>query len=144
MAQRFVIIVVFASSLIAVSPASAAPASRLQSLVNDTAAQIQIAYRQHPDEREIRQKQLAAVINAWRAAARSEANNELLSTWLHAAIRYSMPGSRDPLPTMPAFAANAKVESRLVGNAAAKKADAKTGAKADADPFGDDPANDRE
>src|SRR5690242_1263991 len=57
------------------SPAIAA-AEKLQVLLNDTAAQIQLAYRQHPDEQLTRREQLAAVIAAWRAAPRSEANNE--------------------------------------------------------------------
>ena len=144
MARRFLFILVIAPMLVAVSAASAATSNRLQSLVNDTAAQIQIAYRQHPDEREMRQEQLAAVITAWRAAARSEANNELLTTWLYAAIRNSMPGSRELLPPAPTFAANVKVESRVVGNADVKKAGVSTGAKSEADPFRDDPATDNE
>jgi hypothetical protein len=144
MARRFIFILVIAPMFVAVSAASAATSNRLQSLVNDTAAQIQIAYRQHPDEREIRQEQLAAVITAWRAAARSEANNKLLTTWLHAAIRNSMPGSHDPLPPAPTFAANAKVESRVVGRADVKKAAVDSSAKVESDPFRDDPATDNE
>jgi hypothetical protein len=83
----------------------ATPASdRLQTLIGETVAQFQIAYRLHPEEGGLRQQQLNAVVNAWRAAPRSEANNERLITWLRAAIRASMPGSRESLPVSPAFA----------------------------------------
>jgi hypothetical protein len=82
----------------------------LQVLVNDTAAQIQLAYRQHPDEQATRREQLAAVIAAWRAAPRNEANNQRLANWLRAAIQSSMPGSNDPLPPAPTFAAIVKPE----------------------------------
>ena len=77
---------------------AASSKSNLQALVNDTAAQVQLAYRQQPGEREYRQRQLASVLAGWRAAARSEANNQRLATWLHSAISSSMPGSNDPLP----------------------------------------------
>src|SRR4051812_18884336 len=64
---------------------------KLQILVNDAAAQLQLAYRQHPDERARRQEQLTAAIAAWRAAPRSEANNEQLANWLRTTILNSMP-----------------------------------------------------
>src|SRR6476660_1067163 len=64
--------------------AKAPAADKLQLLVNDTAAQLQLAYRQHPDEKARRKEQLTAAVAAWRAAPRSEANNEQLATWLRA------------------------------------------------------------
>src|SRR5215211_1144948 len=85
-------------------------ADKLQVLVNDTAVQLQLAYRQHPDERARRQDQLAAAVAAWRAAPRSEANNERLANWLRAAILNSMPGSQEPLPAVPSFAVIVKTE----------------------------------
>ena len=45
----------------------------------------------------------AAAVAAWRAAPRSAANDRLLEDWLRAAIRKSMPGSREPLPDLPKF-----------------------------------------
>jgi hypothetical protein len=129
---------------IAGSTTSAAPSNRLQALVDDTAAQIQIAYRQHPDERAYRQQQLASAIAAWRVAPRREANNEQLSTWLHAAIRSSMPGSHESMPAVPTFDAAPKIESRLVNSARATKTNDLPVAKPEADPFGDDPVNERE
>lgn len=126
---------------------------KLQTLVNDTLAQLQIAYRQHPDERTRRQEQLTSAVAAWRAAPRSEANNEQLANWLHAAILSSMPGSHEPLPAMPSFAVTvnlepqadvrkpneARVELKTGEMAISKKAPIKTAAKPQTDPFGDDP-----
>src|SRR6476469_810321 len=87
-----------------IAGAAAPAADKLQLLVNDTAAQLQLAYRQHPDEKARRQEQLTAAVAAWRAAPRSEANNERLATWLRAAMLSSMPGSLEPLPAVPSFA----------------------------------------
>jgi hypothetical protein len=144
MIRRLISAVLLAPAFLTTAAEAASAKDGLQTLVNDTAAQIQIAYRQHPDEREIRREQLAAAIAAWRAAPRSETNNEVLRTWLHAAIGNSMPGSREPLPAIPTFVAKAQVESRLVGSMDAKNAAAEQGAKAETDPFRDDPASERE
>jgi hypothetical protein len=80
-----------------------AAAGRLQALVRATATQLQIAYRYNAEEQQHRREQLAAAVAAWRAAARSAANDQLLADWLRAAIRKSMPGSREPLPAVPNF-----------------------------------------
>jgi hypothetical protein len=137
----------------AIAGAAAPAADKLQVLVNDTAAQLQLAYRQHPDERARRQEQLTAAIMAWRAAPRSEANNEKLATWLRAAILSSMPGSKESLPAVPSFAAVAKaepqpetheapVEPQAVEKAIEKTAPSEAKAKPDDDPFRDDPESD--
>jgi hypothetical protein len=136
-----------------IAGAAAPAADKLQLLVNDTAAQLQLAYRQHPDEKARRQEQLTAAVAAWRAAPRSEANNERLATWLRAAIVSSMPGSQEPLPAVPGFAAIVKAEPQpavheagtepqVVEKTIAKKAPIETAAKPDDDPFRDDPVND--
>ena len=109
----------FASSALAMvltTPVAqaAAPADRLPQLVRETSAQFDLAYRMHPSERQHRQAHLAAVVNAWRTAPRSDANNERLSTWLRAAIRTSMPGSREALPPMPTFTAAGERQKRAV------------------------------
>lgn len=133
-----------------IAGAAAPAADKLQALVNDTAAQLQLAYRQHPDERGRRQEQLTAAVAAWRAAPRSEANNERLATWLRAAILSSMPGSKEPLPAVPSFAAIVKAESKPEAHVAPaepqaaekaieKEAAAETVAKPEDDPFRDDP-----
>jgi hypothetical protein len=108
------------------TPVVAGAAEKLQVLLNDTAAQIQLAYRQHPDEQTTRREQLAAVIAAWRAAPRSEANNERLANWLRAAIRSSMPGSHEPLPPAPGFTAAVKVEAQPQPQVAPQSAEGQT------------------
>jgi hypothetical protein len=128
-----------ASSLPAAAAVTAAPKNKLQSLVSDTATQIQLAYRQHPAESQRRQAQLAAVVASWRTAAQSEANNERLATWLRAAIASSMPGSTDPLPPAPTFIANAKNETRPAETSVLMKAAATPSENSDTDPFRDDP-----
>jgi hypothetical protein len=135
--------------------AGAAPPAtdKLQVLVNDAAAQLQLAYRQHPDERARRQEQLTTVVAAWRMAPRTEANNERLATWLRAAILSSMPGSTESLPAVPSFAAIVKPEPQPVAHEAPaeahaaekagdKKAPTEAVAKPDDDPFRDDPVSD--
>jgi hypothetical protein len=140
----------------AIAGAARAATDKLQILLNDTAAQLQLAYRQHPDERARRQDQLNAAVTAWRAAPRSEANNEQLATWLRAAILNSMPGSKEPLPAVPSFAAVVKADAQAdmhkLADAVAEpktaemaidtKAPIKTAAKPVADPFRDDPISD--
>ena len=145
-----------------IAGAAAPAADKLQVLVNETAAQLQLAYRQHPDERARRREQLAAVVAAWRAAPRSEANNERLATWLRAAILSSMPGSKEPLPAVPSFAVVVKAEPQpesheapvepqavakepqVVEKASEKPAPVEAVAKPMDDPFRDDPVSDGE
>jgi hypothetical protein len=137
----------------AIARAAPPATDKLQALVNDAAAQLQLAYRQHPDERARRQEQLTAVIAAWHAAPRSEANNERLATWLRAAILSSMPGSKDSLPAVPNFAVvvkaephpeahEAPVEQQAAEKVVEKKAPTEAVAKPADDPFRDDPVSD--
>ncbi|HEX3599658.1 MAG TPA: hypothetical protein VHU84_05910 [Lacipirellulaceae bacterium] len=91
---------------------AAAPPARLPALVAEASDQFQLAYRSQPAEGERRQEQLEAVVNAWRAAPRSEVNNQRLSNWLRAAIRSSMPGSHEELPAAPSFASSGEREKR--------------------------------
>jgi hypothetical protein len=146
----------------AIAGSAAGATDKLQVLVNETAAQLQLAYRQHPDERARRQEQLTAAVAAWRAAPRSEANNERLAIWLHAAILSSMPGSQEPLPATPSFAAIVKVEPQSEAHKAPaepqaaekepqavekviqKQSPVEAVAKPADDPFRDDPVSDTE
>lgn len=154
---KLVAAIMVASIVLPHTVEAAAPADRVPSLVRETAAQFQIAYRLHPVEGQRRQEQLAAVVNAWRAAPRTEANNERLTTWLRSAIRASMPGSREALPASPSFTA-AATQSRPVAKppaleptlaepmvaktkAAAESSPAPSKHAAEADPFRDDPAD---
>jgi hypothetical protein len=150
--RRFAVLVFVAMAWLvpAIVGTAASAADKLQVLVNDTAAQLQLAYRRHPDERARRQEQLMAAVAAWRAAPRNEANNERLATWLRAAILSSMPGSQEPLPAVPSFAAivkaepqpevhEAPVEPQVVEKAIEKPAPVEVAAKPENDPFRDDP-----
>jgi hypothetical protein len=116
--------------LIAPSSASAQTPSKLQSLVNETAAQFKMAYRHNTAEHRARYKQLSQALAAWRAAPRSEENDRLLTNWLRAAIRRSMPGSREPLLPLPDFKRPFEEKAPAQTTAAEKL----TG-----DPFADDP-----
>jgi hypothetical protein len=126
---------------------SAAPKNKLQSLVNETVAQVQLAYRQHPAEQKLRRAQLEATLAAWRSAERSEANNALLATWLHAAMQHSMPGSREPLPPTPTFLITQQVAAPAgprVERTEPKTPTLAIEADAQTDPFRDDPETERE
>jgi hypothetical protein len=121
---------------------------RVPDLAAQASAQFELAYRSYPAEGESRQVQLNAVVTAWRSAPRTDANNERLNNWLRAAIRSSMPGSRDPLPPAPSFATTAKVKPDTVRAPEPTRAvEVTTQPKADSpksdsqvDPFRDDPA----
>ena len=148
--------IVVASIALPLTVKAAAPTDRAPSLVRETSAQFQIAYRMHPEEGQRRQEQLAAVVNAWRVAPRTDANNERLTNWLRAAIRASMPGSREALPASPTFTAAASKEARSVvkptvleptlaeptvakATPAAEPSSSPSKHTSEADPFRDDP-----
>jgi hypothetical protein len=120
-------------------------ASELQSLVNDTAKQLRLSYRHNLTESQARYEQLRRAIEAWKAAARSDANNRLLAGWLRHAMRNSMPGSHEPLLAIPEFdRPTARTEAALpTGTKPQEKvATAKPLAAVDVqggDPFRDDP-----
>lgn len=123
---------------------AAVTVDRLQGRIGDVSAQFQLAYRLHPIEREHRQEQLAAVVAAWRAAPRSDANNEQMAAWLHTAIRSSMPGSREALPPMPKFASGDKAQTQAAGSIPAVKTSPIADEMPAADPFRDDPITNEE
>ena len=125
---------------------------RVQLLVRETAAQFQIAYRLYPSERQRRQEQLNAAVIAWRAAPRTDANNERFAIWLRATIRASMPGSREALPPAPTFTSTIQKETRPIAppttpEPTLAEPPVKEPTPADAsvaDPFRDDPAEEQE
>jgi hypothetical protein len=83
---------------------SGARPPRLQSLVNDAVAQLQLSYRHDPAERQARYEEIGRAIDAWKKSARGPIDNERLAEWLRESMRASMPGSRTPLPSLPQFA----------------------------------------
>ena len=87
------------------SGAQVAPqADRATVLIKAAEEQFQLAHRMNPGEAQRRQEQLNEVVAAWRSAPRDNVNNKMLTTWLRAAIRSSMPGSHESLPPAPKFA----------------------------------------
>jgi hypothetical protein len=133
--MRLLILGVMMSVAAARVHAQTTPApSPLQQLVNDTAAQIQLSYRTRSLERQRRHEQLAQVVEKWRKAERTEANDRLLADWLRAAILGSMPGSREALPALPHF----DVEFPTALDLRVQEA-APTAPKWFGDPFADDP-----
>jgi hypothetical protein len=131
---------------------AATPTDRVQLLVRETSAQFHIAYRLHPNEGQRRQEQLNAAVVAWRAAPRTDANNERFATWLRATIRASMPGSRDALPPTPTFTSAGEKATRTIAPPTTPeptleeppvKEPTPTEASV-ADPFRDDPADEQE
>src|SRR4051794_26032529 len=139
----------------AILPSAAQAATkreRTPDLAAQASAQFELANRSYPAEGESRQAQLNVVVAAWRAAPRTDANNERLNSWLRAAIRASMPGSREPLPAAPSFAANSESDKRAVAEPkpATVRAPEPTPAigvtppakdESRVDPFRDDPAD---
>jgi hypothetical protein len=111
-------LLIFLSAAMLTSRARAQSTAKLQSLVNDTVAQFQLAYHHNTAEQRRRYDQLSQTVAAWREAARNDANNRLLEDWLRGAIRSSMPGSQAALPPLPRFVQvhveSATVESRPV------------------------------
>jgi hypothetical protein len=116
--------------LLAPSSAFAQTPTKLQSLVNETAAQFKMAYRHNTEEHRARYEQLSQALAAWKKAPRTEENDRLLADWLRGAIRSSMPGSHEPLAPLPKF----KRPSEETAATQTPPADKLTG-----DPFADDP-----
>ncbi len=145
----------FAASSAPVTARAATKSERLPELAAEASTQFELAYRSYPAEGENRQGQLNAVVAAWRAAPRTEANSERLNNWLRAAIWASMPGSRDPLPPAPSFAKTAESDTRTTAKAKPDSVRAPeptpavevTTQRKDesyVDPFRDDPADKQE
>ncbi|HEX4415456.1 MAG TPA: hypothetical protein VH107_17625 [Lacipirellulaceae bacterium] len=134
----------------AAAPPAIAQTDRQPTLAEQATVQFDLAFRGNPNEGQARMQRLEAVVAAWRAASRTDANNERLSNWLRAAIRASMPGSHDELPAAPTFADNAGREKQPTVKTAPANAHspeptiaapaANSTHDAQNDPFQDDPA----
>ena len=85
------------------APQNSPSSASLQSLVDQTAAQLRLSYRNNRAEHLRRYNQLSAAIARWRASARSEEDNRRLAAWLRRAMRDSMPGSQRALAALPEF-----------------------------------------
>jgi hypothetical protein len=148
---RFALLIV-ACALLPKFARAVNPPDRAPTLVDEASAQFQLAYRLHPAEGHHRQEQLDAVVAAWRAAPHSETNDVHLNSWVRAAIRASMPGSREALPAMPDFTGDSTKADRAKGSAEKTPANFRTPEPTPAtillnsppdesilDPFRDDP-----
>lgn len=133
------------------APPAVAQTERQPTLAEQATIQIDLAFRGNSQEGQARREQLEAVVAAWRAAPRTDANNERLNNWLRAAIRASMPGSHNELPAAPTFADNARREMQQTAKPApaiARSPEPTLAAPtaistndSQTDPFQDDPAD---
>ncbi len=80
-----------------------APVDDLVQLESDLRFQLEAGYRHDTDERATRLAQLEEVFQAWQQSPRLPADQELVATWLLEATIRSMPGSSEPMPTIPQF-----------------------------------------
>jgi hypothetical protein len=74
----------------------------LRRLTADLAAQLRLVYRDDLPEYARRHAQLRAAILAWNASPQSDADRRQMADWLRNAIRNSMPGAAEPMPSIPA------------------------------------------
>jgi hypothetical protein len=129
-AARFIFAAAALMLLVLPNSAVAQTSTKLQSLVNETAAQFKMAFRHDTQEHRARYEQLSRALAEWKRAPRGEEKDRLLADWLRAAIGRSMPGSREPLPPLPDF----KRPTQELAPAHTPTTDKLIG-----DPFGDDP-----
>ena len=80
-----------------------APVDDLVQLESDLRFQLEAGFRHDTDERATRLAQLEEVFQAWQQSPRLPADQELVATWLLEATIRSMPGSSEPMPTIPQF-----------------------------------------
>ncbi len=98
--------VLLASSPVALAQKSDLKTERgrqLQTLSNDLALQLKIAFRKDAPEHLRRYRQLVRVLQDWNKSARSEHDYQAVLEWVQVAIKNSMPGSNEPLPALPHF-----------------------------------------
>lgn len=110
-AMLMLAVILLAGNTTALATAQSGSRSQLQSLVTDTAYQLELSYRFNVTELEKRRDEVSRAIEAWNKSPRSEKENQQLADWLRSAIRASMPGSRAELPSLPEFASQRKAES---------------------------------
>lgn len=86
---------------------SAAPkVTDVVQVASDLRFQLEMAFRHDIRERDARLAQLDAVMAAWNVAPQSEADRELLLSWLREAGTNSLPGVMQTLPPVPEFSSS--------------------------------------
>lgn len=102
----------FVSTAVAVAILAAGVTARQNSVrtvtdivqvASDLRFQFEMTLRHNSRERDVRLAELDAVMDAWRVAPQSEADHELILTWLREAGTNSLPGIMRPLPPLPVF-----------------------------------------
>jgi hypothetical protein len=83
-------------------PTASQPAG-LQGLVQELSAQLWFSYRGRIPEHRLRHAQLAEAIEAWNASSQNAADRQVMNSWLRDAMRASMAGANQPMPTTPKF-----------------------------------------
>jgi hypothetical protein len=100
-------VLMIASWVVSAAPAAAFAeahsTTQLQPLVNDTVAQLEIAYRHDRAELERRYNTVGQAVSAYKKSSRDAANHQRLAEWLRAVMRASMPGAHEALPPIPEF-----------------------------------------
>ncbi len=82
---------------------SRAPLDKLEQLESDLQFQLDWAFRHDSKERSQRIASLEETIAAWQASPRTQEDRKLLASWLLESTIRSMPGTTQPLPSLPKF-----------------------------------------
>ena len=101
------VVVVLAPSVLSppaiAQPISSSNGTELDRLSKALSYQLELAYRFDPEEHHRRHAAIAMTFKAWNASSRTAADYQAIDRWFRTAIRSSMPGSKDPMPTPPTF-----------------------------------------
>lgn len=104
-------------------------------LESDLRFQLESAFRLNPKQGATRLQLLEGVLASWRESPQTQADRELLSTWLLEATIRSMPGSIEALPPAPTFGQSEPVDKPTP--AAARETELPVSAPAQAVAHGD-------
>lgn len=91
-------------------------AMQLQSMVDDLALQMQLSFANRNSEHVARYSQLAQALSSWNASARSDADFQVMQTWLQAATQASLPGANQSMPATPGFDGTAVLSGTAIEN----------------------------
>ena len=80
-----------------------APRDELAQMESDLRFQLDQAFRHDEGERTRRIDQLEATMQAWNDVPHSQENQKMLASWLLESTIRSMPGTTQPLPSIPVF-----------------------------------------
>lgn len=108
-AASLVVVVCLALALGApVASAQTPQGSVLQQLTRDVSTQIDLRYPLPSGEKQARRDRLAEAIALWNASQKNDDDARIMERWLLDALRSSMAGSKEPMPSPPEFAVRPK------------------------------------